>query len=92
MIGMIWRLSFVLLLGVIAEAHSQVAPVDESVSVTISGDRTEVRADSGGLLHVHVSPADAAVIESPLPAVGSCLVADRDGGIRIACPSPVAAP
>lgn len=64
MIGMIWRLSLVLLLGAVAEAYPQVAPADESVLVTISGDRTEVRADSGGLLRANVSPADAAAIES----------------------------
>ena len=35
--------------------------------------------------------ADAAVIESPLPPVPSCLVESR-GDVRIACPSPVDAP
>lgn len=35
--------------------------------------------------------ADAAVIESPLPPVPSCLVGMR-GDLRIACPSPIDAP
>lgn len=63
MIGMIWRLFLLLLLGAAPAAHSQVAPVVDTVSITITGDRTEVSTDARGVLHVTVSTENAAAIE-----------------------------